>query len=108
MHRHAFLAAIGIALAAVVAGSALAATTPKPTITKIAPASATSTSTVTISGAHFTGVKWVKVGGKTATFKVVSPTKITVTLSKSDKSGKISVHTAAGTAMSKTKLVITA
>jgi hypothetical protein len=108
MHRHACLTAIGVALAAVVAGSALAATTPKPTITRIAPTSAKSNSIVTISGAHFTGVKWVKVGGTTATFKVVSPTKITVTLSKTDKSGKISVHTAAGTAMSKTKLVIKA
>jgi hypothetical protein len=97
------VALFGVALA--LAGSALAVAL-KPAISSFTPTSAKPAATITLKGKHFTGAKMVKVDGMTAKFKVVSPTKLTVTIPSKAKSGKIAVTTAGGTATSSLKLTV--
>jgi IPT/TIG domain len=91
--------------ALVAAGSALAVTSPA--ISSFAPSTVKAASKVTIAGKNLKGATWVKVDGMKMKFKVLSPTKIVVTLSSSAKSGQISVATAHGTATSTKSLTIT-
>jgi hypothetical protein len=101
-----FAATVAAVLAC--AGSALAATHAEaPVITKFTPVTAKTTAKVTIDGKYFTGATAVKLDGMGMTFKVLSPTKIVATLSSKAKTGKISVTTKGGTAMSKARLDVT-
>jgi hypothetical protein len=94
---------LGIASLTVVvvalAGSAIAAT-PKPAIKKVTPLSGKVGAKVTITGLRFTGVRTVKFGAVKAAFRVASKTRITATVPKKAKTGKISVTTRSGTATS--------
>jgi hypothetical protein len=83
-------------VAAPVASSAAA----KPAISGFTPAKARAGAKLTITGTALLGATAVKIGGVKATFKVVSDTKITATVSAKSKSGKISVTTVAGTSTS--------
>jgi IPT/TIG domain len=74
--------------------------TVKPTITKFSPTSAKPAGMITITGTHFTGTKTVTIDGTKSAFKVVSASKLTLTLPAKAKSGKIEVTTAGGTATS--------
>jgi hypothetical protein len=99
---------LALLAAGIVAGPAAAATGVKPSITSFTPSSAKATMTVTVNGLHFTKVKHVKIGTRTVTFKVDSAKKLTLTLPKTVKTGKIAVTTSAGTARSAKALKITA
>ena len=76
-------------------------TAPVPTITRVAPAHARAGATVTLTGTHFTGTTSVTIQGVPAKFKVVSATKLTLTVPAKAKSGTITVTSPAGTATSK-------
>ena len=76
-------------------------TAPVPTITKVAPARARAGATVTLTGTTFTGVTSVTIQGVPAKFKVVSATKLTLTVPAKAKSGTITVTSPSGTATSK-------
>jgi len=108
-YRRTFAFAATAAAALICAGAALAASPvpAAPLITKFTPTKAATTASITIDGKRFSGVKSVKVDGLNMTFKVLSPTKIVATLSAKAKSGKISVTTGGGTAMSHRKLTVT-
>lgn len=86
----------------------LLASPPAPSITSFSPASAAVAAKVVVLGKHFTKVKWVKVDGRTAKFKLDSAGKLTVTIPAKAKSGKIEVETVAGTATSAKALAIKA
>lgn len=73
-----------------------------PTIKSINPTSGPVGTVVTITGSGLTGATSVTVGGKAASFTVVSSTEITVTVPSTAKTGKITVTTAGGTASSAT------
>ena len=76
--------------------------TPQPTITSFAPASGGAGTKVTITGTNFTGATSVKMAGVAATsFTVVSATSITFVVPKTS-TGRISVITPGGTALSVT------
>lgn len=95
---------VGVVLA--VSSTALAATS-KPAITRFTPTTAKVGTMVTITGKNLTGAKTVEFDGlKAVTFKVVSATKITAKVPTKAKSGKISVVTKNGTAMSSASLKI--
>jgi hypothetical protein len=104
-YRTAGTTAALFAVVMVLAGSAFAAAV-KPAISSFAPTTAKPAATITLLGKHFTGAKTVKVDGMKAKFKVVSPTKLTVTLPSKAKTGKITVTTAGGTATSSVSLRI--
>jgi hypothetical protein len=87
------------------AGSAFAATSPA--ISSFTPTKVKPVAKVTIAGKNLKGATAVMVDGTKMKFKVLSPTKIVVTLSTSAKSGQISVTTAHGTAKSTKTLTIT-
>jgi ABC-type Fe3+ transport system substrate-binding protein len=76
-------------------------TAPVPTITKVSPAHAKAGATVTLTGTNFTGTTSVTIQGVPAKFKVVSATKLTLTIPAKAKSGTITVTNPSGTATSK-------
>jgi molybdate transport system substrate-binding protein len=76
-------------------------TAPVPTIAKLAPAKAKAGRTVTLTGTNFTHTTSVTIHGVPATFKVVSATKLTLTVPAKAKSGTVTVTNPAGTATSK-------
>jgi ABC-type Fe3+ transport system substrate-binding protein len=75
-------------------------TAPVPTIAKLAPAKAKVGKTVTLTGANFTHTTSVTIQGVPAKFKVVSATKLTLTVPAKAKSGSITVTNPSGTATS--------
>jgi hypothetical protein len=100
------LAAVAAA-GAVAAGSAFAAAhVAAPTIASFTPTSAKAGASITVLGSHLTGVMTVKIDGMKATFKVVSPKKITVKVPAKAKTGPLAVTTKGGTAKSATRLTI--
>jgi uncharacterized protein (TIGR03437 family) len=98
-------AAVATAVLVAAAASSLAVTA-KPSITKFTPSTAKPGAMVTITGTDLTGVKAVEFNGLKATFKAVSATKVTATVPSKAKSGKITVVTKAGTAVSSTMLKV--
>jgi hypothetical protein len=102
------LAALVVGVAVAVPVTALAAAKPaKPVITKVTPASAKPGEKITVDGMHFVHVTEVKIDGLKAVHKVDSATKLTATVPKGTKTGKVEVITKAGTAMSIHLLKIT-
>jgi molybdate transport system substrate-binding protein len=73
-------------------------TAPVPTIAKVTPARAKVGASVTVSGSNFTGTTSVTIQGVPARFKVVSPTRLTLTVPAKAKSGTITVTNPSGTA----------
>ena len=72
-----------------------------PTITSFTPTSSGGNATVTINGSNFTGATAVKFNGTNAvSFTVVSAVKITAAVATGSTTGKISVTTPGGTAIS--------
>lgn len=78
------------------------APSPKPAVQTFAPTQGKAGTKVTLTGSGFTGATVVRVGLAKAVFKVVSATKITLTVPVAGKSGRISVTTAAGVGYSTT------
>ena len=76
-------------------------TAPVPTIAKVTPAHAGVGATVTVTGTNLTGTTSVTIQGVPARFKVVSPTKLTLTVPAKAKSGTITVTNPSGTATSR-------
>jgi hypothetical protein len=72
----------------------------KPQISSFRPMAGKAGVTVTLRGSHLDGALVVKFGGVKATFRVPSQTKILATVPSKASSGKISVRTRAGTALS--------
>ena len=66
-------------------------TAPVPTITKVAPAKAKAGAKVTLTGTNFTRTTSVTIQGVPAKFRVVSATKMTITVPAKAKSGTITV-----------------
>jgi hypothetical protein len=75
------------------------ATTPKPAISAFAPRSGNPGTKVTIVGKNLGGALWVKFGGMKATYTVPSATRIVAVVPKNAHTGRISVHTRGGTAI---------
>ena len=71
-----------------------------PRITTFSPTAGKAGTKVVISGANFTKASWLKFGGVKARFTVSSANGIVAYVPKHAHSGKISVHTPAGTAVS--------
>jgi len=71
-----------------------------PKIVLFSPAAAKVGSKVTVLGHNFVHVTWVKLGGKTAGFHVMSTTRLWLTVPTNAKTGKIQVHGAGGTGAS--------
>jgi large repetitive protein len=79
----------------------------KPQVESFSPPSAVVGSTVTITGVSLTQTTLATVGGKAASFSVISDTEVTATVPAGAKTGDaISVTTAGGTASSTAKLVV--
>jgi IPT/TIG domain len=74
-------------------------TMPKPRISTFAPHSGNAGTKVTIVGKNLGGTLWVKFGGVKATYTVPSATKIVAVVPRHAHSGRISVHTRGGTAI---------
>ena len=91
-YRGVLSAAMMMAVAWVLAGSAFAATE-KPSITSFTPTSGKTGATVTITGKDLIGTTAIEIGGVTATFKIGSTTRITAIVPKDGKTGKIHVTT---------------
>src|ERR1700730_2899298 len=87
-----FGAAVLMAIVLTLASTALA-TPMKPSITSITPTSGKVGAKVTITGTNLTGTEAVQIGGITAAFKVGTATKITATVPKKGKTGKITLTT---------------
>ena len=87
---------------------------PAPTITSFAPTSGPVGTVVTLTGTNFTGATSVQFGSSTsggfvaASFNVVSPTSITVTIPSGKSSGHFRVTTPSGTGLSSTMFTVTA
>jgi hypothetical protein len=79
-----------------------------PSISTFSPASGPVGSTVTITGAHFTGATTVKLGPDPSPFMVVSDTIITATVPTGATTGKFSVTTPNGTALSAASFTVLA
>lgn len=79
-----------------------------PTITSFSPQSGPVGTAVTINGTNFTGATQLKFKNRTASFTVDSDVKITATVPAMAQTGKISVTTPDGTALSATSFVVTA
>jgi molybdate transport system substrate-binding protein len=77
-------------------------TAPVPTIGKLTPAKARAGATVTITGTNLNGTTSVTFHGVAAKYKVVSATKITLTVPTKAKTGTITVTNPSGTATSNT------
>jgi molybdate transport system substrate-binding protein len=73
-------------------------TAPVPTIVKLAPKKARVGAKVTLTGTNFKGTTSVTFHGVPTKFKVVSATKITLTVPKKAKTGSLSVTNPSGTA----------
>ncbi|BCM89738.1 thermophilic serine proteinase [Abditibacteriota bacterium] len=71
-----------------------------PTITSFSPTSGPVGTQVTIDGTGFRSVTGVTIGGASASFSIVSPTRLTAIVPGGAVSGKITVTTAGGTAVS--------
>jgi hypothetical protein len=95
-----------VAALALVVVSASLAVTAKPSITSFTPSTAKPGVMVTINGKNLKGTKAVEFAGLKGTFKVVSASKITAKVPTKAKSGKISVVTSAGTAVSSSTLKV--
>jgi hypothetical protein len=78
-----------------------------PTVSGFSPTSGLPGASVTISGTHFSGASGVTFGGASAAFRVDSPTQITATVPTNAVTGKISVTTGAGTAVSSGTFTVT-
>jgi hypothetical protein len=72
-----------------------------PLITLFLPASGKVGSKVTLFGSNFVRVGWVKFGGVKAKFTVISPSRLAVTVPRLAHTGKLSVHAAGGTSVTK-------
>jgi hypothetical protein len=77
-----------------------------PSITLFSPTSGPVGTVVSIRGSGFTQTTSVTFNGKTATFKVVSDSKVTAAVPKTATTGKIKLTTPAGVAFSKTNFVV--
>lgn len=78
-----------------------------PRLVTLAPARGVPGSTVTLAGENFTGATAVRFGGVVAVdFSVDSDTQITATIPSAAPTGKISVTTPIGTAISATNFVV--
>ena len=77
-------------------------------ITGLAPASGPVGTSVTITGTGFTGATDVSFNGVSATFKVVTDSKITATVPAGATTGLVSVTTPNGTVQSPTAFTVTA
>jgi FtsP/CotA-like multicopper oxidase with cupredoxin domain len=75
-------------------------TTPVPTITKLSLTKAKPGASVAVRGTNLSGTTSVTFHGVPARFKVVSGTKLTITVPKHAKTGTLTVTTPAGTATS--------
>jgi len=99
---------IGEAPAAPAPGAKGQATTPAakgatvvaPRITRFSPAVGKVGTKVTINGVNLRGATWLKIGGVNAKFTVTSANFIVAIVPSHVHSGKITVHTKAGTAVS--------
>ncbi len=80
---------------------------PAPTISGFAPASGAVGITVNLTGTNFTGATSVKFNGVSSTFAVNSGTSIVTSVPAGATSGKISVTTPGGTAVSATNFTVT-
>lgn len=80
----------------------------KPVITHLLPAHAAAGAQVTIFGSHFSGTTVVKLGGIRTSFKVPSDTRILVKVPTKAHSGRWSVTTKLGTAVSPTAFTVSA
>ncbi len=80
----------------------------EPTISGFAPESGGAGSSVTISGSGFTGVTTVRFNGSSATFSIVSDTRITATVPSGASTGPISVTGPGGTSTSTASFAVTA
>jgi hypothetical protein len=78
-----------------------------PTITSFTPGSGPGGTEVTISGANFTGATSVKFDGASAAFTLDSDTQLRATAPAGATTGKISVTTAGGTAVSADDFTVT-
>jgi IPT/TIG domain len=96
------------AAAALSAGSAFASShVAAPTITAIFPSTASSGMTVMIAGKNLKGTTSVRLGALTLKFRAVSANAISASVPKAAHTGKVTVVTKTGTAISKTVLTIT-
>jgi mono/diheme cytochrome c family protein len=80
----------------------------KPIVSSFTPASGKKGTTITVAGKNFVKVTAVKLGPARATFKLVSASKLTLTVPATAKSGRIYVTTAAGTAGSSKSFTVKA
>jgi hypothetical protein len=78
-----------------------------PTLSGFTPTSGLVGSSVTLSGSGFSDASTVAFGGVSAAFSVVDDTQITATVPAGTTSGKISVTTPGGTAISATDFTVT-
>ena len=98
-----------ILVGAAAPAAALAAAKPKlPVILRFTPGTAAAMTKIVVAGRNFSHVRFVKVDGLRARFKVDSATKLTVTVPKKAKTGRLAVMTSAGTARSAHALKIKA
>jgi xanthosine utilization system XapX-like protein len=106
--RSLVLAALVVGVAVAVPLTALAATKPaKPMITKLSLTSVKPGEKFVIHGRNFVHVTAVKVDNIRAKYKVDSATKITATVPKGAKTGKVEVITKTGAASSRHMLKVT-
>ncbi|MFM2106274.1 MAG: hypothetical protein RL338_1306, partial [Chloroflexota bacterium] len=75
-----------------------------PTVGSFSPASAAAGATVTVTGTNLIGTTAVRIGTVRAAFRVLSPTKLTLTVPSTAATGRITIVTAGGTATSRTNL----
>ena len=80
---------------------------PVPTIARATPLKAKRGAKVTLTGTNFTGATSVTINGIATTFKIVSGTRITLTIPAKAKTGPITVTNPNGNAISTKKLTIT-
>ena len=78
-----------------------------PVVTGFSPPGGPVGSAVTITGSGLTGVTLVKFGAKSAAFTINNDSSITATVPTGAKTGKISVTSPGGVAMSKLKFTVT-
>jgi ABC-type sulfate transport system substrate-binding protein len=79
---------------------------PVPAIASVTPLRAKAGTKVTVTGTNFTGTTSVTVKGIAAKFKIISPTKITITVPTKARSGAITVTSPNGNAISAKTLTI--
>jgi subtilisin family serine protease len=79
-----------------------------PKVGILAPTSGSTGTALTITGSGFAGATGVKLGTAPMTYSVDSPTQITATVPANGVTGKVSVTTPSGTALSTTNFGVTA